>query len=78
MFSNVFLDGIISLCISDKFDFFFFVSFRGLKTFLLGGTQHCQSPICSDQVLLDILYMEGVMFNIRFTYLKIVDVAQDF
>lgn len=32
----------------------------------------------SDQVLLDISHREGVMFNIKFTYLKIVDVTQDF
>ena len=29
----------------------------------------CQSPILSDQVLLVIPHEEGLMFNIRFTYL---------
>lgn len=38
----------------------------------------CQSPVLPDQILLDILCMEGVMFDIRFTYLKIVDVTRDF
>ena len=37
-----------------------------------------QSLIFSDQVLLDIPYLDGVMFNIKFTYLKIADVAEDF
>ncbi|NXJ89905.1 PAR12 polymerase, partial [Corythaixoides concolor] len=36
-----------------------------------------QSPILSEQVLLDVPCMEGVMFNVRFTYLKIVDVTTD-
>lgn len=37
-----------------------------------------QSPVLSDQVLLDIPHVKGVMFNmfnIRFTYLKIADVT---
>lgn len=38
----------------------------------------CQHPILSDQVLLDIPHLEVVMFNIKFTYLNVVDAAQDF
>lgn len=37
-----------------------------------------QSPIRSDQVLLDIVHVVGVMFNVKYIYLKIVDVTQDF
>ncbi|KAF1459983.1 Poly [ADP-ribose] polymerase 12, partial [Pygoscelis antarcticus] len=40
------------------------------------GFKACQSPILSEQVLLDIPCMEGVMFNIKFTYLKIVDITR--
>lgn len=38
----------------------------------------CQSPVHSDQVLLDIPSVEGVMFNIRFTYMEILDATRDF
>lgn len=37
----------------------------------------CQSPLLSDQVLLDIPHVEGVMFNIKFTYLRTIEVIQD-
>lgn len=37
--------------------------------------RHCQSRILSDWVLLDIPCMELVIFNIKFTYLKIVNVT---
>ena len=40
--------------------------------------QWCQSPILSDQVLLDILHEESLMFNIKYTYLKIFDITWDF
>lgn len=33
-----------------------------------------QSPILPDQVLLDTPHMEGIIFIIKFTYLKIFDV----
>jgi len=36
------------------------------------------SPMFSDHVLLDILYVEGLMLNIKFSYLKVFDVTQDF
>lgn len=39
---------------------------------------NCQSPILSDQVISDIPHVECIIFNIKFTYLKIVDVTQDF
>ena len=39
---------------------------------------HCPSSILFDQVLLDIPHMEDAMFNIKVTYLKIVDVTRDF
>ena len=35
----------------------------------------CQSPILSEQDLIDIPHMEGLMFNAMFTYLKIFDVT---
>lgn len=38
----------------------------------------CQSAIVSDQVLFDIPHVEHVMFRIKFTYLKTVDVTCDF
>jgi len=41
-------------------------------------TACCQSPILSDQVLVDLPCMEGIVFSIRFTYLKIVDVIRNF
>lgn len=37
----------------------------------------CESPTLPDQVLWDTPCMEGVMFNIKFTYLKIIDVTHD-
>ena len=36
-----------------------------------------QSPMVSDQVLLDIPHMEGAMFSIKCMYLKIFDIIQD-
>lgn len=33
---------------------------------------------CFQNNFLDSLYLEGVIFNIKFAYLKIFDVAQDF
>lgn len=39
---------------------------------------HCPVSIPSDHVLLDITYMEGVRFNIKVTYLKKIDVTEDF
>lgn len=38
----------------------------------------CQNPILCDQVLLNIPHMEGAIFNIKFTYLTILDVTWDF
>lgn len=38
----------------------------------------CQSPVHSDQVLLDIPSVEGVMFSIIFTYMEILDATRDF
>lgn len=38
----------------------------------------CQSSMYTDQILLDILRVEGMMFNAKFTYLKIYDVTQGF
>lgn len=38
----------------------------------------CDSSIISDLSLLNILCMEGAVYNIKFTYLTIVDVTQDF
>jgi len=38
----------------------------------------CQSPVLPDQVLSDIVCVEGVMFDIEFTLLTIFDVTQDF
>lgn len=37
-----------------------------------------QTPILPDQILLDILRVESVMFDIKFTCLKIFDFTQDF
>lgn len=38
----------------------------------------CQSPMLSDQVLLAIPHEEGLMFNIKCTYLKIFGITWDF
>lgn len=38
----------------------------------------CHSTIASDWSLLDIPCVEGAMYNIKFTFLKIVDVTQYF
>lgn len=40
--------------------------------------QWCQSPILSDQVPSDIPHEEGLMFNAKFTYLKIFGITWDF
>lgn len=45
---------------------------------LVSVAYSCQNPILSDQVLLDIPCMKDVIFDIKFTYLKIVDVMWDF
>lgn len=37
-----------------------------------------QSPTLSDQVLLAITYEEGLVFNTKFTCLKIFDITWDF
>lgn len=35
------------------------------------------SPVPSDQVLLDVSYKGGLMFDIKFTYLQVFDIAWD-
>ena len=45
------------------------------KEFPLG---HCQSPIHSDQVLLDILHVEGLMLITKFSYLNVFDTILNF
>lgn len=45
------------------------------KDFPLG---HCQSPIHSDQVLLDILHVEGLRLITKFSYLNAFDVILNF
>lgn len=45
------------------------------KDFPLG---HCQSPIHSDQALLDILHVEGLMLITKFSYLNVFDVILNF
>lgn len=35
-------------------------------------------PVFSDQVLSDIPQMEDIIFNVRFTYLNILDVTYNF
>lgn len=37
-----------------------------------------RSPVLFDQILLDIPHVQGVIFNIRFTHLRIVGVTWDF
>lgn len=38
----------------------------------------CPGSISSDQLLLDIPHLEGASLNITVTYLKIIDVTEDF
>lgn len=38
----------------------------------------CQNQILPDKVLLDTPPVDNVVFNIKFTYLKVADVTQEF
>lgn len=61
----------------------FLLTFSEIRN-ILRATQYwrtgiaCQSPILPDWILLDIPHMEGEMFIVKRTYLKMVDTMGDF
>lgn len=75
LFKCIALSQLFHLLVETRKYFFLDANSRPVKSCQL--RPQCQSPILADQVLLNILHMEGIMFDIKFTYVKTVDVIWD-